>query len=148
MASQATRRGFTLGILAAAALLGGCAGMGESKPAKERVVLQVSDDNPKTWHQALNVVNNLNMNYGKRGIDAEIALVAFGDGIQMLKDDAVVANRVQEAVKGGAQIIACQNSMQRFKLTKDQMVDKIAYVQTGVIHIIEKQRQGWSVIRP
>ena len=43
MASQATRRGFMLGVLAAAVLLGGCAGMGESKPAKERVVLQVSD---------------------------------------------------------------------------------------------------------
>lgn len=138
-----------LGILAAAALVSGCAGMGTGTGSpKERVVLQVSDDNPKTWEQALNVVNNLKMNYRKRGLDAEIALVAFGDGIQMLKDDAVVANRVQDAVKGGAQIVACENSMKRFKLAKGQMVDKIAYVETGVINIIERQRQGWSVIRP
>jgi intracellular sulfur oxidation DsrE/DsrF family protein len=38
--------------------------------------------------------------------------------------------------------------MGRFKLTKDMMVDNIAYSETGVIYIIEKQREGWSAIRP
>jgi uncharacterized protein len=144
----ATRR-LVLGILAAAALLGGCAGMGVSKPAKERVVLQVSDGDPKTWNQALNVVANMKANYAKRGVESEIQIVAFGMGIQMLKDDAVVANRVRETMKkGDAQMIACENSMGRFKLTKDMMADNITYSETGVIYIIEKQREGWSVIRP
>jgi intracellular sulfur oxidation DsrE/DsrF family protein len=35
-----------------------------------------------------------------------------------------------------------------FKLTKDMMVDNISYSETGVIYIIEKQREGWSVVRP
>jgi intracellular sulfur oxidation DsrE/DsrF family protein len=131
------------------ALLGGCAGLGETKPAKERVVIQVSDGDPKTWNQALNVVGNMKANYAKRGTESEIQIVAFGMGIQMLKDDAVVANRVREAVKnGGAKMVACENSMGRFKLTKDMMVDNITYSETGVIYIIEKQREGWSVIRP
>jgi intracellular sulfur oxidation DsrE/DsrF family protein len=138
-----------LGICAAAALLGGCAGMGVSKPAKERVVIQVSDGDPKTWNQALNVVANMKANYAKRGTESEIQIVAFGMGIQMLKDDAVVANRVREAIKaGGAQMVACENSMGRFKLTKDMMMDGITYSETGVIYIIEKQREGWSAIRP
>jgi intracellular sulfur oxidation DsrE/DsrF family protein len=148
MASRVTRRSFALGILAAAALLGGCAGMGVSKPAKERVVLQVSDGDPKTWNQALNVVANMKANYAKRGVESEIQIVAFGMGIQMLKDDATVANRVRETMKGGAQMVACENSMGRFKLTKDMMVDDITYSETGVIYIIEKQREGWSVVRP
>jgi len=45
-------------------------------------------------------------------------------------------------------MVACENSMGRFKLTKDMMVDNSTYSETGVIYIIEKQRQGWSVIRP
>jgi len=147
MASQATRRGFVLGILAAAALLGGCAGM-QPGPNKERVILQVSDGDPKTWNQALNVVANMKANYAKRGTESEIQIVAFGMGIQMLKDDAVVANRVRETMMGGAQMVACENSMGRFKLTKDMMLDNITYSETGVIYIIEKQREGWSVIRP
>jgi intracellular sulfur oxidation DsrE/DsrF family protein len=137
-----------LGICAAAALLGGCAGMGESKPAKERIVLQVSDDNPKTWGQAMNVVTNLKRNYAKRGVESEIQVVAFGFGIHMLRDDAVLANRVRDVMKDGAQMVACENSMGAHKLTKDRMLDGIAYSETGVIYIMEKQRQGWSVIRP
>lgn len=152
MTSQASRRGMMLGILGAAALLGGCSGMGNSLGmggSKERVVIQVSDGDPKTWNQALNVVANMRANYAKRGVQPDIHLVAFGMGIQMLKDDAVVANRVREAVKnGGAKMVACENSMGRFKLTKDMMVDNIAYTETGVIYIIEKQREGWSAIRP
>jgi intracellular sulfur oxidation DsrE/DsrF family protein len=148
MAIRATRRGFVLGVLAATALLGGCAGM-EPGPKKEHVILQVSDGDPKTWNQALNVVGNMKANYKKRGTEAEIQIVAFGMGIQMLKDDAVVANRVREAIKaGGTQMVACENSMGRFKLTKDMMADNIVYSETGVIYILEKQHQGWSVIRP
>jgi len=143
-----TFKALTASVLALAALLGGCAGMGESKPAKERVLLQVSDADPKTWNQAMNVVGNLKRNYAKRGVESEIQVVAFGMGIQMLKDDAVVANRVRETMKGGAQMVACENSMGVFKLTKDMMVDAISYSETGVIYIIEKQREGWAVIRP
>jgi intracellular sulfur oxidation DsrE/DsrF family protein len=137
-----------LGILAAAALLAGCAGMGESKPAKERVVIQVSDGNPGTWNLALNVIENLNASYAKRQAASEIVLVAFGPGLPMLRDDAVVASRVRDAMKSGAQMVACENTMRRSKVTKDLMLDKIAYVEAGVIHIIEKQQQGWSVVRP
>jgi intracellular sulfur oxidation DsrE/DsrF family protein len=145
---KATRRSFLLGICAAAALLSGCAGM-ELGQKKEHVILQVSDGDPKTWNQALNVVGNMKANYKKRGTEAEIQIVAFGMGIQMLKDDAVVANRVREAIKaGGTQMVACENSMGRFKLTKDMMADNIVYSETGVIYILEKQHQGWSVIRP
>lgn len=142
-----TRR-LVLGILAAAALLGGCAGMGASKPAKERVVLQVSDGNPATWQLTLNVVDNLRRGFAKRNVDAEIAIVAFGPGIQMLKDDTVVANRMRDTMKEGTQIVACENSMGRFKLTRENMLDKISYAEAGVIDIIEKQHQGWAVIRP
>jgi intracellular sulfur oxidation DsrE/DsrF family protein len=144
-----TFRALTATVVASAALLGGCAGMTGMGSSKERVVIQVSDADPRTWNQALNVVANMKANYAKRGTESEIQVVAFGLGIQMLKDDAVVANRVREAVKnGGATMVACENSMGRFKLTKDMMVDNIAYSETGVIYIIEKQREGWSAIRP
>jgi hypothetical protein len=143
-----TFRALAATVLASAALLGGCAGMGVSKPTKERVVVQVSDGNPGTWQLALNVVDNLRRGYAKRNVDAEIAIDAFGPGIQMLKDDAVVASRVRDAMKDGTQVVACENSMGRFKLTREVMLEKISYVEAGVIDIIEKQHQGWSVIRP
>ncbi len=147
MTYQASRRGFTLGILAAVALLGGCAGM-ELGQKKEQVVIQVSDGDPKVWNLALNVVGNVKASYAKRGVQPEIEVVAFGPGIQMLKDDAVVASRMRDAMKEGTTMVACENSMDRFKLTRAVMLDKVTYVDAGVVHIIERQHQGWSVIRP
>jgi intracellular sulfur oxidation DsrE/DsrF family protein len=144
-----TFRALTATVLASAALLGGCAGMGAGMgSAKERVVIQVSDGDPKVWNLALNVVDNVKSSYAKRKVDAEIQVVAFGPGIQMLKDDAVVATRMRDAMKGGTQMVACENSMGRFKLTRNVMLDNVTYVEAGVVHIIEKQHEGWSVIRP
>jgi len=144
-----TFRALTATVLASAALLGGCAGMGAGMgSAKERVVIQVSDGDPKVWNLALNVVDNVKSSYAKRKVDAEIQVVAFGPGIQMLKDDAVVATRMRDAMKGRTQMVACENSMGRFKLTRNVMLDNVTYVEAGVVHIIEKQHEGWSVIRP
>ena len=117
-----------------------------AEKAKERVVLQVSDDSPKTWNQALNVVENLQQAYGKE--NAEIKLVAFGLGLGILKLDSVAGSRVQDAIESGAQILACENTMRRQKLTKADMAPNLGYVSAGVIEIIKLQKQGWTVIRP
>ena len=118
----------------------------EGGKAKERVVLQVSDDSVKTWNQALNVVENLQVAYGKDNIEIEV--VAFGLGIGMLKDDSVSGSRVRDAAKSGAQIIACENTMRRQKLGKDDMLEGLRFVPAGIVQIIERQKQGWTVIRP
>jgi intracellular sulfur oxidation DsrE/DsrF family protein len=114
--------------------------------AKERVVLQVSDDNPRTWNQALNVIENLQQTYGKENI--HIKLVAFGLGIGILKFDSVAANRVEEALQSGAQLLASEITMGRQKLTRDDMLPKIGYVPAGIVEILNRQKEGWSVIRP
>lgn len=113
---------------------------------KEKVVLQVSDDNPRTWNQALNVIENLQSAYGKQNVDVE--LVAFGFGLGILKLESVAGGRVQDAVASGAKISACEVTMRRQKLTKADMQPNIGYVPAGVVEIITKQRQGWAVIRP
>ena len=114
--------------------------------AKEQVVIQVSDDNPKTWNQALNVVRNIQRAYGKDNVDVEV--VAFGHGIGMLKMDSVVGNRIDDAVKAGVQVNACQNTMRGQKLAREDMLRSIGYVPAGVIEIVQKQRKGWAVLRP
>ena len=112
----------------------------------EKVVLQVSDSNPATWNQALNVVGNLREAYGP---GAEIDLVAFGQGINMLKLDAPVASRLVDAQKSqGAKIYACENSMARQKLARDDMAPGLIYVRAGIEHIITRQREGWVAVRP
>ena len=108
-------------------------------------MLQVSDGNPATWNQALNVVGNLREAYGP---DTQIELVAFGQGISMLKLDAPVASRIVAEKAQGAKIYACENSMARQKLARDDMAPGLIYVRAGVEHIITRQREGWVSLRP
>ena len=113
---------------------------------KQGVVIQVSDDNPKTWNQALNVVKNVQSAYGKDNVDVE--LVVFGNGSGLLKFDSPLANRIDDALGDGAIVSMCENTMRGQKLTTADMHPKIGYVKAGVIEIIEKSKQGWSVVRP
>lgn len=112
----------------------------------EKIVIQVSDGNPVTWNQALNVVGNLREVYGA---GTEIELVAFGQGINMLKLDAPVSSRVVDAQKSlGAKIYACENSMAKNKLARNDMAPDVVYIRAGVEHIITRQREGWVNLRP
>ena len=133
---------FLLGIAA----LGFSSSGALAQAARQGVVIQVSDDSQKTWNQALNVVKNIQSAYGKDKVDVEV--VAFGLGAGMLKLDSPLANRIDDALASGAMVSMCENTMKGQKLTKDDMHPKIGYVPAGVIEIIEKQKQGWAVIRP
>jgi intracellular sulfur oxidation DsrE/DsrF family protein len=128
------------------ALLAVAAFGGAGSALAEKIVVQVSDGNTATWNQALNVVGNLREAYGP---DTQIEVVAFGQGINMLKFDAPVAPRLLEAqTKLGAKVYACENSMGRNKLSRSDMAPDVIYVKAGVEHIITRQREGWVNIRP
>lgn len=120
--------------------------MALANPTKPGVVVQVSDDDPKTWNQALNVVKNVQAEYGKDKVNIE--LVVFGHGSGMLKFDSPLVNRVEEALGNGAQVLMCENTMKGQRLTHADMHPKIGYVKAGVIEIVERSRQGWTVVRP
>ena len=112
----------------------------------ERVVIQVSDDDTKKWNLTLNNANNIQQALGAANVDIEI--VTYGPGVDMLKFDSVVADRVDEALKAGIKIVACQNTMKSMKLTKADMMSTIAYVPAGIAELVKKQREGYAYIRP
>ncbi len=116
-------------------------------PDRARIVLQVSDDDPKKWNLALNNARNAQQDLGgSKNVDIEI--VAYGPGINMLKMDAVTANRVSDAIKTGISIVACENTMGAQKIDKAEMNPSISYVPAGVIQLMRRQQQGWAYVRP
>ena len=117
-----------------------------AEPAKPNILIQVSDGDTKTWNQALNVIRNLQAEYGKDKVNIE--LVVFGHGSGLLKFDSPLANRIDETLASGASVAMCENTMKGQKLTKDDMHPKIGYVKAGIIEIVERSRQGWTVVRP
>ena len=129
--------------LALAFAAGVCA---QSPAPANKVVLQVSDNDPGKWNLALNNAKNIQSDLGAANVAVEI--VAYGPGINMLKMDSAVGGRVDEALSAGVKVVACENTMHNAKLTKNDMLNKIGYVPAGVVELMQKQQQGWAYLRP
>jgi intracellular sulfur oxidation DsrE/DsrF family protein len=143
-----SRRLFALGgaLVATAAAVRSvfAADAGPMSTKRYRVVIQVSNPEPRTWAQALNYTENLQELYGKDNVELE--LVALGLGLGVLKLDSPMAERVADSSKRGVNVLACEVTMRRQKLTRDDMLSGIGYVPAGLGQIIERQRQGWNYI--
>ncbi|MEO7480495.1 MAG: hypothetical protein ABIT70_07765, partial [Sulfuriferula sp.] len=57
----------------------------EHSSVRQKVVIQVSDNDPKKWNLALNNAENVQEDIGKNKVDIEI--VAYGPGLPILKLD-------------------------------------------------------------
>jgi len=135
---------FLAALVLGAIVTGPAFAQGSMPGAKERIVVQVSTPETRIWGQALNYVENLQALYGKDNVEIEI--VALGWGIGMLKFDSPLATRVADALKRGASLRACEVTMSRQKLTKEDMLPDIGYVPAGLGQIIKRQKEGWQYI--
>ena len=118
----------------------------QAVPDIEKVVIQVSDNDPAKWNLVLNNARNIQQDLGENKVDIEI--VAFGPGIGMLKFESPVAGRIDDALRAGIRIVACQNTMKAQKLSREDMLGNIGYVPAGVVELIRKQREGYAYLRP
>jgi intracellular sulfur oxidation DsrE/DsrF family protein len=117
----------------------------QGKP-KERVIFQVSDNDPVKWNLALNNARNVQADLGKENVQVEI--VAYGPGLNMLLRESKVEGRLAEALDDNVVLLACENTMQNTKKTREDMYGGISYVPAGVTHLMKRQREGWAYIRP
>ena len=113
---------------------------------KQKVVFQVSDNDPAKWNLALNNARNVQADLGKDKVQIEI--VAYGPGLNMLKAESKVAARLAEALDNEVALLACENTMTNTKVTKADMYGGVSFVLAGVTHIMKRQREGWAYIRP
>ena len=113
---------------------------------RNKVVFQVSDADPAKWNLTLNNVKNVQTDLGAANVDIEI--VAYGPGLGMLKADSIAGNRVAEALGAGVSVVACENTMKNQKVTRDDMLPRIGYVDAGVVQLMKRQQQGWAYVRP
>jgi len=113
---------------------------------KYQVIFHVSIDDPRIWNQALNNMAQVQKVLGKDNVEVELAVNGYGIG--MLKMESEVGDRVNQAVEHGIKVVACEQTMRGFKLTKDDMLKSIGYVPGGVIEVMKKQKAGWAYLKP
>lgn len=132
--------------VALAALAGYFAPASAQAADKYRVVFHVTENNPEKWNIVLNNVGNVQKDLGRENVQIEI--VTHGPGINMLKADSQVAARLAQALDSNVVLDACENTMRAAHVTKADMYGGVSFVPSGVVHILQREREGWLYLRP
>lgn len=121
-----------------------------------RIAVQIDQNDPAMMNLVLNNVSNLLKYYHSKGEEAQVEVVAYGPGLNMLRDDkSPVKDRLKRIKEGSfpskVQFSACHNTMMGMEKKEGHpipIVSEATIVPSGVVRLTELQEQGWTYIRP
>ena len=125
-----------------------------SAKTQHRVVIQVSENDPRIMTLALNNAENLRGFYEQAGEAVQIEIVAYGPGLNMVRSDASPVRDRLAALVGRPQPITvsgCSNTLNTQSRNEGKEVTLLPgtnLVPTGIGRIVQLQEQGWTYIRP
>jgi intracellular sulfur oxidation DsrE/DsrF family protein len=139
-----------------AALAALATGVAASTAKEHRVVFQVDQNDPAVMNLTLNNVSNLIAYYNHKGEQLKVEVVAFGPGLNMLRQDkSPVIERLKhiknDSLPASVQFSACHNTMMGMEKNEGHpipIVSEATVVPSGVVRLSELQEEGWSYIRP
>jgi len=122
----------------------------QDKPfAEHKIVLQLSDNDPRKQGLVLSVANNLMKFYDPDKVAVEI--VAFGPGIELLKPKNPNRKMVESLVAQGARVDICLNTvdtLERDTGKRPEYIGAATPVRVGVAQILLLTENGYTLVRP
>jgi intracellular sulfur oxidation DsrE/DsrF family protein len=122
----------------------------QDKPfAEHKIVLQLSDSDPKKQGLVISVANNLLKFYDPDKVAIEV--VAFGPGIELLRPDNANRKMIESLVAQSVRFDICLNTVDTIELDSGKRPEFIAVatpVQVGVGQILFLTENGYTLVRP
>ena len=118
------------------------------------IVFQINDNDPKRMNLVLNNAANVDAFYKEAGEEVNIEIVAYGPGLMMLHaGKSPVKKRIGSFAQNFDNISfkACGNTHKKMskKAGKSvKLLPQATMVQAGVVHLTQRQEEGWTYIRP
>ena len=121
-----------------------------------RVAIQIDQNDESVMNMVLNNAKNVLEHYRAKHEDAEVEIVAYGPGLNMLRDDkSPVKDRIKQMVEvnfpSKIALSACNNTKQGMEKREGHpitLIPQATLVPAGVVRLMELQEQGWSYVRP
>ncbi len=119
-----------------------------------RIVFHVDENDPKKMNITLNNAANLNKYYQDKGEEAQIEIVTYGPGLMMLHaKKSPVKGRIASFAQNfdNVSFKACANTMRKMRKKTGKevpLLPQAEVVPSGVMHLVKRQEEGWSYIRP
>ncbi len=120
------------------------------------IVFQVDQNDPAVMNLVLNNVANVLSYYHGKGEQADVEVVAYGPGLNMLREDKSPVKARLKSLKEGSfpskvAFSACGNTKKAMEKKEGHavpIVPQASMVSSGVVRLTELQEKGWSYIRP
>jgi intracellular sulfur oxidation DsrE/DsrF family protein len=121
-----------------------------------RIVIQVDQNDPEVMNLALNNARNVLEYYRDKGEDVDVEIVAYGPGLNMLRDDtSPVKDRIKQLSDASfpSKIVfsACNNTKQAMEKREGHaitIVPQATIVPAGVVRIMELEERGYAYVKP
>jgi intracellular sulfur oxidation DsrE/DsrF family protein len=133
-----------LGFFLLCAMVG--AGVRAQAPAGgHRVVFVVTSADHQDWESAMILADHFLA--GVKPEKAEVEVLAYGGGIDILKTGAETAKSLADLEKQGVHFVACENAMRAHHISKAELLPGVTSVPSGVVELVRKQEAGWSYVK-
>ncbi len=131
-------------ILLLLALLTGLTADAQDQVRQHRIVMQLTSGDTLVHKNLMKQFKNML----EAAPTARIEVVCHGPGMDMLMSDRSVAQgKVKEFAVKGVVFLACDNTIRERQLEPSKVMTEAGHVKAGIIHIVERQEDGWSYIK-
>ena len=126
----------------------------QTKTAANKVAIQVNQNDKAVMDLALNNAKNIIEYYKEKGETVAIEIVTYGPGLHMLRaDTSPVKERIapMSLENSNLKFIACGNTQANQSKAEGKPVSLIGeakVVPSGVVRLMELQKQGYAYIKP
>ena len=118
----------------------------EKLPGMHRVVIEVSGEGREAWAGVLMNAANLERAFGTQ--NTQIEVVGHGKGIGLLLvTDTALAAQMKRLSGSGVVFAACENTMRRKNLKKEDLAPFAVTVPSGIAEVVLKEEAGWSYVK-
>ena len=126
----------------------------DPKPSLEnprQFIFPITSGDEHQISHVLSSASNVMKFYGPE--KCEIVIVCYSQGIKtVLKNayffDRDIQKRVRSLMTYDVEFIACGNTMQTYNIDKKELLGGVEIVTAGIVELIERQKSGWTYIRP
>lgn len=111
---------------------------------QHRIIMQLTSGDTLVQKGLMRQLKN--MKEAAPGMQLEV--VCHGPGMDLLMSDrSIVQPKITEFARNGIVFLACENTINERNLDRTKVIAEAGYVKAGIIHIVERQEDGWSYIK-
>lgn len=116
----------------------------DTTPRQHRIVMQLVSGDTLVHKGLMRQLRNML----EAAPTLQMEVVCHGPGMDLLMSDrSIVADKVKQFSERGIVFLACENTIKERALERSKVLSEAGFVKAGIIHIVERQEQGWSYIK-